>query len=39
MADKWARLYFLFSNLFNHPNFENRIGVLPDIEKSPNFAG
>jgi hypothetical protein len=29
-TDWWARLYFVISMLFNHPNFEIQIGVLPD---------
>jgi hypothetical protein len=38
-TDRWARLYFIISKLFNHPNFEIRIGVLPNVQNSPNFAG
>jgi hypothetical protein len=34
-----TRLYFVFSKFFNHPNFEIRIGVLPDVQNSPNFVG
>jgi hypothetical protein len=39
VADNWARLFFVFSKLFNHPKYEIRIGILPDVQNSPNFAG
>jgi hypothetical protein len=38
-TDRWARLYFIISKLFNNPNFEIRIAVLPNVTNSPNFAG
>jgi hypothetical protein len=30
-TDRWARLYFIISKLFNHLNFEIQIGVLPNV--------
>jgi hypothetical protein len=33
------RLHFIISKIFNHLNFKIRIGDLPDIQNSPNFAG
>jgi hypothetical protein len=33
------RLHFIFSKIFNHPNFEIRISDLPNVQNSPNFAG
>jgi hypothetical protein len=33
------RLHFIISMIFNHPNFEIRNGILPDVQNSPNFAG
>jgi hypothetical protein len=39
VADKWARLYFLFSKLFDHPKIEIQICVLPDVKNSPILAG
>jgi hypothetical protein len=33
------QLHFVFSKIFNHPNFEIRISDLPDVQNSPNFAG
>jgi hypothetical protein len=38
-TDKWARPYFIILSIFNQPNFEIRIGVLLDLQNSPNFAG
>jgi hypothetical protein len=37
-ANTWARLYFIFSKLFNQPKFEILIGVLPDVQNSLNFV-
>jgi hypothetical protein len=39
VADKWAGLYFLFSKLFNHPNFEIQIADLSNVQICLNFAG
>jgi hypothetical protein len=30
---------FLYIWIFKHPQFDIRIGDLPDVEISPNFAG
>jgi hypothetical protein len=38
-TDRWARLYFVISMLFNHPNIEIQIGVLPDVQNSQNVSG
>jgi hypothetical protein len=38
-ADKWARLHFIFSKIFSHPNIEIQIGELFDVKNSPNFVG
>jgi hypothetical protein len=38
-ANKWARLHFIFSKLYNHPNFEIQICVLLNVQNSSNYAG
>jgi hypothetical protein len=38
-ANKWARLYFIISNLFSHPNFKIWIGVLYNVKNSQTFVG
>jgi hypothetical protein len=38
-TDWWARLYFVISKHFNHPNFEIQIGVLPDVQNSQKVSG
>jgi hypothetical protein len=38
-TDKWAPAFFLFVKISKHPQFDIRIGDLPDVQISPNFAG
>jgi hypothetical protein len=38
-TDKWVPAPFHIFKDFNHPNFEIRIGDLPDVQNSPKFAG
>jgi hypothetical protein len=33
------QLHFIFSRIFNHPNFEIQIYDLSDVHNSPNFVG
>jgi hypothetical protein len=33
-----GQLYFVFSKLFNHPNFKIGIDVLTDVQNSLNFV-
>jgi hypothetical protein len=38
VASNWAQLYFVFSKLFNHPNFKIGIDVLTNVQNSLNFV-